>query len=79
MDQTDDQKQAVQFRWITFGFLASGLGLALLLVESTLELAYILSFAPQIRKLLLHPVWVIISSGAITTLTFIGSYLLWRR
>ncbi len=79
IDRTDDQVQAVQFRWITCGFLTSGLGIALLLLDSTLELAYILSFIPQIRKLLVNPVWVFMSGSFITTLTFIGSYLLWRR
>lgn len=76
-DQTDDQEKAVQLRWITYGFAASGLGLALLVVDSTLEMGFILSFAPQIRKILVSPVWAIMVGGPISFLTFIGSYLLW--
>lgn len=79
MDQFDDQTGAVQFRWITLGFLTSGLGLALLVADSSLEIGFILSFAGQLRKLLLHPVWRLGVGGGITALTFAGSYMLWRR
>lgn len=79
MDQIDDQTEAVQFRWITLGFLTSGLGLALLVADSSLEIGFILSFAGQLRKLLLHPVWRLGVGGGTTALTFAGSYMLWRR
>ena len=78
-DQFDDLTGAVQWRWITLGFLSSGLGLALLVADSALEIGYILSFDAQIRKLLVHPAWRLGVGGGITALTFFGSWLLWRR
>jgi hypothetical protein len=78
-DQFDDLTGAVQWRWITLGFLTSSLGLALLFADSVLEIGYILSFDAQIRKLLVHPAWRLGVGGAITALTFLGSWLLWRR
>ena len=79
IDQFDDRTGAVQWRWITLGFLSSGLGLALLVADCTLEIGYILSFDAQIRKLLVHPAWRLGVGGGITALTFFGSWLLWRR
>lgn len=79
IDQIDDQTGAVQFRWITLGFLSSCLGLALLVADSSLEIGYILSFDAQIRKILVHPAWRLGVGGLITALTFLGSYLLWRK
>jgi hypothetical protein len=79
MDRIGNPTVNVQFRWITFGFGVCALGLALLCLDSTLELAFILSFEPLLRKILVHPVWTIGVSSAITGLTFLGSYALWRR
>ncbi|MFM7128103.1 MAG: hypothetical protein ACKO0V_01940, partial [bacterium] len=79
MDRIDNRADSVQFRWITVGFGLSAAGLALLFLDSALELAFILSFEAAIRKLLVHPVWSVGVSGSITGLTFLGSYALWRR
>lgn len=78
-EQSENQQGTVQFRWITVGFALSAGGLLLLSLDSTLELAFILSFAPGLRKLLVHPVWQLGNSSLITLITFLGSYALWRR
>ena len=78
-DQFENQHQAVQLQWISLGFALSASGLVLLALDSMLELGFILSFAPGLRKLLVHPVWAVGLSSCITSTTFIGSYALWRR
>lgn len=78
-DQVETELERVQFRWLTYGYAMSALGLGILAMDSLLELGFILSFAPGLRKLLVHPVWTIGASSAITALTFLGSYALWLR
>ncbi len=79
MDKIENRSESVQFRWITVGFGLSAVGLALLCLDNALELGFILSFAPGLRKLLVHPVWSVGVSSGITMLTFLGSYALWRK
>jgi hypothetical protein len=74
-----ERQDSLHSRRSTWGFGLSSLGLALLCFDSGLELGYILSFAPELRKLLLHPIWRLGIGGLITALTCLGSYLLWMR
>ncbi len=67
------------YRRAAIGFGLSAIGLGALCADNVLELGYILSFAPELRKLLLNPFWRLGVGGAITGLTFLGSYLLWLR
>ena len=67
------------YRRTAIGFGLSAIGLGMLCADNVLELGYILSFAPELRKLLLNPFWRLGVGGAVTGLTFLGSYLLWLR
>lgn len=67
------------YRRAAMGFGLSAIGLGLLCADTMLEFGYILSFAPELRKLLLNPVWRLGVGGAITGLTFLASYVLWLR
>lgn len=67
------------YRRAAMGFGLSAAGLGLLCADNLLELGYILSFAPELRKLLLNPVWRLGVGGTITGVTFLASYLLWLR
>lgn len=67
------------YRRAAIGFGLSAIGLGLLSADTLLEFGYILSFAPELRKLLLNPVWRLGVGGAITGLTFVASYVLWLR
>lgn len=78
-DPIQERQNLVNSRPMTWGFGLSAIGLALLSVDSGLELAFILSFAPELRKLLVHPVWYLGVGGTITMLTFLGAYLIWLR
>lgn len=74
-----DRPHSKAFRRAAIGFGLSAIGLGALCADNVLELGYILSFAPELRKLLLNPFWRLGVGGAITGLTFLGSYLLWLR
>ncbi|MBI1325075.1 hypothetical protein GC170_18070 [bacterium] len=74
-----ERPRSKAFRRSAIGFGLSAIGLGALCADNILELGYILSFAPQLRKLLLNPVWRLGVGGAITWLTFFGSYMLWLR
>lgn len=74
-----ERPRSKAYRRTAIGFGLSAIGLGALCVDNVLELGYILSFAPELRKLLLNPFWRLGVGGAITGLTFLGSYLLWLR
>jgi hypothetical protein len=80
MDETHLERTGSNtYRRTAMGFGLSAVGLVVLCADTSLELGYILSFAPELRKLLLNPIWRLGVGGAVTGLTFASSYLIWLR
>jgi hypothetical protein len=73
------EEQRGRYRLCRVGFGLIALGLGLLLVNSALWLAFLLTSAHDILTLLKNPLWDWVVGAPITWTTLIGSYLLWGR